>query len=248
MLADEIEHQARLLPLVKPQPAAQLLKEERGARTWVAGEASCRRTEGRRLHCEIAREQDVHFASVERTRSTCPIFLRTLAVYRERSNAQLTKFASHEIGMRDAHAESERAHTRQIHRFQPDGGADLQPVRRAGRCRCRGDPGLRGVGAATPAGISEVDTVVQVHNTRRGEQLSFERVPEAQLGSDVAIEVGQQRAAVAPFGRRRKAQEQARADVLDEGLVGGSWNVVAFVDHHVFPVLALRIARAGRVN
>src|SRR3954465_7090611 len=53
----------------------------------------------------------------------------------------------------------------------------------------------------------------------------------------MAIEVGPQRAAIAAPGRPGKAQEQARTDAFDEGLVRGRGNVVTLVDDYVLPMV-----------
>src|SRR5216684_7638592 len=99
---------------------------------------------------------------------------------------------------------------------------------------------LEGVGAPTPACGPEIDAVVQAVILEGREQLPFEGVPQAQLGRDVAIEVGQQRAAIAALRRRGKTQEQARTNALDECLVGGRRNVVTLVDDHVIPVVGAK--------
>ena len=93
------------------------------------------------------------------------------------------------------------------------------------------------VAAARPAHVAQVDAVGDAVVLERHEELAVERVPQAQLGGDVAVEVGQQRLAVAALGRRGEADAGSRAQPRDDGLVRVGRDVVALVDDDVAEVV-----------
>src|SRR3954467_15771174 len=113
MLADEVENQASLLLRVQPQPATELLKEQRRARSRAKQKHRVDEREIDALVVKVAGEEHVHFAGFERARGARPVFIGALAMHRGRGDAQLTELASHEVRVRDGYAESERAHAAQ---------------------------------------------------------------------------------------------------------------------------------------
>src|SRR5882762_5469160 len=121
--------------------------------------------------------------------------------------------------MRDAHAKAKTPHPRES--VASDSTAQLlcnqfsAPI----VARVKAFQVLHCVGSTTPARSTQIDAVVQPVVLEWDEQLPFESVPQAQLGGDVVVEIGQQRAAIASFGCRCQAQEYARPNVLDERLI-----------------------------
>src|SRR5467141_2445466 len=68
VLANEVEHQACLLPFVKAKPATQLLKEERRARRRAQKKQCVDKGEIDAFVVEIACKKHVHFTRLENPR------------------------------------------------------------------------------------------------------------------------------------------------------------------------------------
>ncbi len=92
------------------------------------------------------------------------------------------------------------------------------------------------VAAAAPADVAEIRAIGEAVVVEGGQELALEGMPEAQLGGDVAVEVGQERAAVLALRGGGEPDELVGAETRDEGLVGAGRNVVTLVDDHVAKV------------
>src|SRR5712692_8300436 len=166
--------------MVKPQPAAALLQEERRTRRGAKEKQRVDEGEIDALVVEVAGEEHVHVASLESPRGACPMFLRALAMHCERRDAQLTELAGHEVGVRDAHAEAERPHVAKIIASNSAAKLIRDHLRAPIIAGIEAIEVFDSVRAAIPARISEVDTVVQAVILEGREQLPFERMPQAQ--------------------------------------------------------------------
>jgi hypothetical protein len=66
----------------------------------------------------------------------------------------------------------------------------------------------------------------------RDEQAEIERVPQAELGGDPAVEPAEDRPAVGALGRRGEPEEHVRPEVLEQPAVGRRLRVVELVHDH----------------
>ena len=238
MLADEVEHQARLLGGVMAQPAPELLQEQRRAlrRTQQQQRVDERQVDA--LVVEVAREQHVDGALLQARRRVLAI--GAVGVHRERGQPARREVRRHELRVLDADAEGERANGSPVR----DASFEL----RQDAVGARGVPGVdvaeRGevVAGPRPAHVPQVHAVVDAVVLERHEELVVERVPQAKLGRDVAVEVGQQRLAVAALGGRREPDEDLRLQPRHDLLVRLRGHVMALVDDHVSEVARAELA------
>ena len=185
------------------QPAAELLKEQRRALRWAKQQEGVDERKIDALIVEVTREQDVDRAfSKESGRS---LAIGAVAEHRARWNSRGRESSGHELGVLDADAERERADLARVGDALRELVAD-----QIGACVVPGVEVSKGAGVVAgtrPAHLAQVDTVGDPVILERYEQLTVERVPQAELGRDVIVEVRQERLAVAALRRRREPDE-----------------------------------------
>jgi hypothetical protein len=109
-------------------------------------------------------------------------------VDRQRRDAACREVRRHELGVLDAHAKAERADAAQA----GDAFVELREHQIGARLVARVELGERGgvVAGARPADAAQVGLIGEAEVVEGREELAIERVPQAQLGRDVAVEVG----------------------------------------------------------
>src|SRR5438046_10047019 len=112
--------------------------------------------------------------------------------------------------MRDAHAKAKSPHPRQPVASNSTAQLFCNEFSAPIVARVKALQVLGCIDSATPTRGTQIDAVVQPIVLEWDEQLPFEGVPQTQLGGDVVVEIGQQRATIASFGCRCQPQEYAR--------------------------------------
>ncbi len=202
MRADEVEDGARALPGRLPQPSPELLEEQR--RTVGRAEKE-ERVDGRDVHALVEQvdREDRPYGAVGQVAERSPALVGT-ARCREchGREAELAEAFGHEMSVTDADAVAERPHRRRIGDLPPDLLDHQTRPRVVGSEDVLERSDVVSLSAA-PRDPSQVEPVVDSEVRKGCEVLLVDRVPQAQLRRDPAVEVAEDVEAIRALRRRR---------------------------------------------
>ena len=179
---------------------------------------------------QVGCKQHVDSAILQVLQGARTVCLRRLAAHGQRWDAGLVEGRCHELSVRDAHAEAERAHGPGVEHLvselgEHDGRACVVARVNVGEL-------VLVVPATSPADAAQIRAVGHRKVVERAQQIRAEGIPEAQLRSRATAEEGADVHAVSALRRCRQSEQLGRREVVDDAPVGHGLGMVKLIDHH----------------
>ena len=228
VMPNEVEGGEHGLAFGEPESAAELLEEEGWALGGAQEEHGVDLGDVDSLVEKVGGKDRGEAALSQVGDGSCALIGRGLSGDGLGRDAGVVGDAGHVFGVGDADAEAECSHpggvgdlVLELLEDEPGAGvvAGVEAV----------EVGV-GVSAGAPVDRGEVGAVGDAEVVERAEQVSGDRVPDAQLSGGAAVEERADVGAVGALGGRGEAEEFTGLKVVEEPSVGGRLGVVELVD------------------
>lgn len=218
MVPDEIEHSEHRLVGGAAEANRKLLKEADGARLRAQHEQCVDLGDQVLLIDQVDAENGLQFACPEGRKHRLAPCMRKPWGQGHGVETGTTEVLRHEFGVCHGDAEADGPHGTRVGNRVPDGSED-QPC----PCPVGGEQaGQRGTVVLAPSPVQRavVGAVSKTEVVQRGEQATFQRVPQPHLRGDTAFkEHVLNIQAVHAFGSRRQAEQLQRPEVVQDSPV-----------------------------